>query len=99
MEREMRNVVAAEVEVAYNTLIEAQEKYHSANETVELAREALRLANLMYEEGANTQVDVLSSRLALTEARMNFVTSLYEYQIARYGLRKFSGILEGIIDS
>jgi len=99
MEREMRNVVAAEVEVAYNTLVEAREKYLSANETVELAREALRLANLMYEEGANTQVDVLSSRLALTEAQMNFITSLYEYQIARYGLRKFSGTLEGIIDS
>jgi outer membrane protein TolC len=99
MEREMQNVVAAEVEVAYNTLIEAREKYLSANETVELAREALRLANLMYEEGANTQVDVLSSRLALTEARMNFITSLYEYQLARYGLHKFTGTLEGVLDS
>jgi outer membrane protein TolC len=99
LEREIRNGVAAEVEVAYNKLIEAREKYLSANETVELAREALRLANLMYEEGANTQIDVLSSRLALTEAQMNFVSSLYEYQMARYQLRKVSGTLEGVIDS
>jgi len=99
MEREIQNRVAAEVEVAYNKLMEAGEKYLSANETVELAREALRLANLMYEEGANTQIDVLSSRLALTEAQMNFVSSLYEYQIARYQLRKVTGLLEGVLDS
>jgi len=99
METEVQNGVSAEVEMAYNKLMEARERYLSATETVELAREALRLANLMYEEGANTQVDVLSSRLALTEAQMNFVSSLYEYQIARYQLRKVTGSLEGVLDS
>ena len=96
-EKQVFDGVAAQVEVAYNKLLEANEKYLSAKETVNLATEALRLANLMYDEGANTQLDVLNSQLALTRARLNFVSSLYDYQVARYELRKVTGMLEGIL--
>ncbi|MEJ2636171.1 MAG: TolC family protein [Calditrichia bacterium] len=96
-EKQARDGVAAEVEFAYNKFNESKEKYQSAKETVQLAQESLRLANLMYEEGTNTQLDVLNSQLALTQARMNYVSSLYEYQVARYQLRKATGILEGIL--
>lgn len=96
-EKQILDGIAAEVEVAYNGLLEGKEKYQSAKETVDLATEALRLANLMYEEGANTQLDVLNSQLALTRARLNFVSSLYEYQVARYELRKMTGQLKGIL--
>lgn len=97
MEKQLQDAVAAEVEVAYNNFQEAQQKFESARKTVALAEEALRLANLMYEEGANTQLDVMSSRLALTRARMSYATSLFEYQVARYQLRKVTGQLEGVI--
>lgn len=96
-EKQVFDGVAAQVEVAYNKLLEANEKYLSAKGTVNLATEALRLANLMYDEGANTQLDVLNSQLALTRARLNFVSSLYDYQVARYELRKVTGLLEGIL--
>lgn len=96
--RQALDGIAAEVEVAYNTFHEAMEKYLSAKETVKLAEEALRLANLMYEEGTNTQLDVLNSSLALNQARLNYASSLYEYQVARYRLRKVTGTLEGIIE-
>jgi outer membrane protein TolC len=99
MEKQLRDGIAAEVEVTFNKYNEAMEKYLSAKETIELARESLRLANLMYEEGTNTQIDVLSSRLALTEAQMNFVSSLYEYQVSRYMMRKAVGVLTGVIDA
>ena len=97
-EKQVFDGVAAQVEVAYNKLLEANEKYISAKETINLATEALRLANLMYDEGANTQLDVLNSQLALTRARLNFVSSLYDYQVARYELRKVTGLLEGILE-
>jgi outer membrane protein TolC len=96
--RQVRDGIAAEVEVAYNSFHEAKEKYLSASETVRLAEEALRLANLMYEEGTNTQLDVLTSSLALNQARLNYASSLYEYQVARYNLRKATGILEGVVE-
>lgn len=96
-EKQLQDGIAADVEVAYNNFQEAQQKFLSAQKTVALAEEALRLANLMYEEGANTQLDVLNSRLALTRARMSYVTSLYEYQVSRYQLRRATGQLEGVI--
>jgi outer membrane protein len=96
-EKQVNDGIAAEVEFAFNKFKEVNERYLSARQTVELAEEALRLANLMYEEGANTQLDVLNSQLALTQAKLNYISSLFEYQIARYQLRKVTGQLIAII--
>jgi outer membrane protein len=96
-EKSIRDGIAAEVEIVYNTFREAREKHQAATESVSLAEEALRLANLMYEEGASTQLDVLSSQLALTRARLNRISALYEYQKARYALRRVTGTLTGVL--
>jgi len=96
-EKQAHDGIAAESEIAYNSFQEAKQKYVSAKESVDLAQEALRLANMMYEEGANTQLDVLNSRLALTRAQLNYISSLYEYQMARYQLRKVTGSLTGAL--
>jgi outer membrane protein TolC len=96
-EKQTLDQVAGEAEFAFNKFAEARETFLSASETVEMAEEALRLANLQYEEGSNTQLDVLSSQLALTQARMNYVRSIYQYQLARYGLRRITGQLEGAL--
>lgn len=96
-EKQVRDGIAAEVEIAFNTFKEAREKYFAADESIDLAEEALRLANLTYEEGASTQLDVLGSQLALTQARMNYISALYEYQLARYKLRRVSGTLRDIL--
>jgi len=96
-EKSLRDGITAEVEISYNTFNEAREKHQAATESVSMAEEALRLANLMYEEGASTQLDVLSSQLALTRARLNHISSLYEYQKARYALRRSTGTLTGVL--
>ena len=96
-EKQVHDGISAEVEVAYNTFHEAKEKYTAANQSVGLAKEALRLANMMYDEGTNTQLDVLNSQLALTQARLNYVSSLYEYQMARYQLRRVTGMLSSVL--
>ena len=96
-EHSLRDNIVAEVEISYNTFKEAREKYQAAVESVSLAEEALRLANLMYEEGASTQLDVLSSQLALTRSRLNRISALYEYQKARYALRRATGTLKGVL--
>ena len=96
-EKQYVDVINAEVEVAYNNFLEGKEKFLSARETVEMAKESLRLANLMYEEGANTQLDVLTSQLALNRARLTYASSLYDYQVARYQLRKAVGKLHGVV--
>lgn len=90
--------IAAETEMAYNEYVEAKEKVQAAGESTAMAEEAMRLASLMYEEGASTQLDVMGARLALTQARLNSISSLYEYQLARYGLRKAAGVLKGVLE-
>ncbi len=96
-EKQLHDGVAAEAEVIVNKYQEAKQKYQSSVRTVDLANEALRLANLMYEEGANTQLDVLNSQLALTRAKLIYINSLYEYQVSRYHLRKSTGRLTGVL--
>jgi outer membrane protein len=96
-EKQLDDGIAAEMEIAFNKFLEAKQKYASAKESIAMAQEALRLANLMYQEGASTQLDVMGARLALTQARLNLASSLYEYQMARYLLRKAAGILKGVL--
>ncbi len=96
-EKQMLDGITAEVEMTQNKFVEAKQKYQAANESVALAKEALRLANLMYNEGASTQLDVLISQLALNQSKLNYVSSLYEYQMARYQLRRVTGTLQGIL--
>ncbi len=97
-EKQVTDGIMAEVEVAYNTFGEAFEKYTAASQSVDLAQEALRLANMMYDEGANTQLDVLNSQLALTQSKLNYVTSIYDYQMSRYRLHKVTGTLQGLLN-
>jgi outer membrane protein TolC len=96
-EKQVYDGIAADAEVSYNKFQEARQKYQAASESAILAQEALRLANLMYEEGANTQLDVLNSQLAVNRAKLNYVSSLYEYQMARYQLRKAVGKLTNVL--
>jgi len=96
-DKQVRDGIAAEAELAHDKFREAMEKYRSAEESIGLATEALRLADLMYEEGVTTQLDVLGSQLALTRARLNHASALYEYQLARYELRRVAGLLEGAL--
>ena len=96
-ERRLTNGISAEVEVVLNGLHVAEEKHRSALQTVDLGTEALRLARVMYNEGANTQLDVLNSQLALTRAQVNYVNTMFEYQVARYRLRKAIGRLDGVL--
>ncbi len=95
--KQLYDGIAAEVELAQNKFKEAEEKYLSAEKSIDLAEEALHLANLRYEEGVATQLDVLNSQLALTRARVNYASALYEYQTARYRLRKVTGTLSGVL--
>jgi outer membrane protein len=97
LEKQILDGIRAEIEIAYNDFHEASQKYHAALESIELAEESLRLANLTYEEGASTQLDVLSSQLAFTRSKLNYASALYDYQMARYRIRKVTGMLNSIL--
>ncbi|MEY4489238.1 MAG: hypothetical protein RIQ79_1746 [Verrucomicrobiota bacterium] len=82
--------LAIEVEVrrALSSLQEAAELAGAAEKVVEQADEALRLSDVRYSNGAATQLDVLETRVALTQARLNRVEANYSHTVALATLRK-----------
>lgn len=84
----LRQAIRREVESAYFTIQEAEEKVLSQIKLVAQAQEALRLARLRYQEGSSTQLDVMNAEVALNQARMSHYQSLFEYNLARTQLQK-----------
>ncbi|NOZ75851.1 MAG: TolC family protein [FCB group bacterium] len=80
--------IRMEVEAAYFTAEEAEQKVIAQTKLVEQAREAFRLAKLRYREGASTQLEVMNAELLLNQAQMTFQQSLFEYNLALAGLEK-----------
>jgi outer membrane protein TolC len=91
--------LAVEVEVrrAHSSLQEAWELVQSTGKVVSQADEALRLANVRHEAGTATQLDVLTSQVALTEARLNQLTAYHRYNVAIASLRKATGQADSYI--
>ena len=47
-----------------------------------MAEEGLRVANLRFQNGIGTQLEILSAQSALTQARTNYIQAIYDYQMA-----------------
>jgi outer membrane protein len=86
--------IDVEVRQAYSTLEEARELVGATGKTAEQATEALRLATERFHVGSATQLDVLTSQVALTQAKTNQVQANYNYLVAVAALRKASGLTD-----
>lgn len=80
--RELQLLIEVEVRRAVSALQEADELVHAANQVVDQAEEALRLAEVRYEAGAATQLELLQTRVSLTEAKTNLLSANYSYLLA-----------------
>ena len=81
-------VVSQEVSTAVLTLEEAAKRTKTTAESVALAEEALRLANVRYEAGIAVLVEVTNAESQLTQARFNLVNAEYDYAIALAELQR-----------
>ena len=84
--------IEVEVRSAYSSFIEAKETLESQEKNVELAEEALRLANALESAGSGTQLDVLDAETALTQARTTWVNALRNYSVSLANLERAIGI-------
>jgi len=83
--------IDVEVRRAHSSLTEATELVSASAKVVEQADEALRLARVRYAAGTATQLDVLTSQVELTRARLNQWQSIYRYNVALATLRQATG--------
>jgi outer membrane protein TolC len=87
-------------ETALFELTKSQLSIENATEFVESqrlnltrAREGLRLAEVGYREGTNTQVEMIDAQAALTTAQANYYQAIYSHVIAKLDLQKAMGTL------
>lgn len=86
--------VDVEVRRAVSTFQQATELAEASKKVVEQAEEALRLANARYNAGTATQLDVLTSQVDLTTARLNQLQAYYSYNVAVATTRKAMGLAD-----
>ena len=84
--------IEQQVRAAYSSFVEAREVLESQKKVVERAEEAIRLASSRYEAGSGTQLDVLNTETALTEARTTQVEAARDYLVARARLDHSIGV-------
>ncbi len=91
---ETQLAVDVDVRRSISTFQEATELAEASKKVVEQAEEAVRLANARYSAGTATQLDVLTSQVDLTTARLNQLQAFYSYNVAVATTRKAMGLTD-----
>ncbi len=83
--------VELDVQDALFRLRQSRELVNSQRENVGKAEEALRLSRAKLGAGAGTQLDVLNSQVALTQAQVTELQARYSFNVAASDLRRVTG--------
>jgi outer membrane protein TolC len=83
--------IELQVRTAWSDLRTARAVLDAQTENVRKAQRALELAQIRYNEGAGTQVDVLDAQSALTDAHGQYVDALRDHSVARATLLRATG--------
>jgi len=71
----------------------AEEFVQSQRLNLKRATEGLRLAEVGYVQGVNTQVEMIDAQAALTTARVNYYESIYRHVAAKLAVRRATGTI------
>jgi len=71
---------------------EAEKRISTTQVAVAKAEEDYHIAQVRYESGVGTNTDVLDAQVALHQARNNYNSSLYDYNVAKVALDTAMGI-------
>ncbi len=88
----LRDQVELQVRDAFLSYNEATERLQTQIKTIEQAEEGLRIARIRYQNGVGTQLEILSSETALTQARTNYVQATHDAALAVYRLLRVTGV-------
>lgn len=90
--QQLRDEIKLEVEQAYDQLLQAKKALDIQRETIAQAEEGLRIANLRYETGVGTLLEVLSAQAALAAAGNAGAEATFFFRSASSRLRKATTI-------
>jgi outer membrane protein TolC len=90
--RQTKDSAALEVREAYLGIKEAEKRIETTKVAVAKAEEDFAIAQVRYNAGVGTNLDVIDAQLALTKAKTNYTQALYDYNTSRSKLDKAMGI-------
>jgi outer membrane protein TolC len=91
MEAQQRQAVELEVRGAFLNLQSAAEELAGADAVVTQAAEALRIANVRFESGVGTNLEVLTAQTTASQAELGRAQALFTYALARAALERAVG--------
>ena len=90
--RKTRDAAHLEVRQAYLNMQEAEKRFDTTKVAVLQAEEDYKIAQVRYSAGVGTNLDVMDSQVALTQAKTNYIQALYDYNTSKAKLEKAMGI-------
>ncbi len=91
-ESQTQDRVRLEVEEAYYQVQQAKKALDIQGATIAEAQEGLNIANVRYESGVGTLLEVLSAQVALTDARNANAEALFNFRVAEARLKRATTI-------
>ena len=88
-----------EYENARTKMIKAQSDVENNSRNIELATSVFKTTDLQYQKGVTGLTDWLNAQSSLKEAENNYLTSLYNFYLARIDLEKSNGTLKNFYNS
>jgi outer membrane protein TolC len=83
--------IAVDIRQACLNLRQSEAIINSQKDNVEEAREALRIANVSYDNGVATNLDVLDAQVSLGNIQKNLAEAIYDYLMAEASLDRTMG--------
>ena len=90
--RQTKDAVQLDVRSSYLNLREAEKRIATSKVAVDKAEEDYHIAQVRYQAGVGTNLDVMDAQVALTEAKNNYVQALYDYNTSGAELEKAMGV-------
>jgi outer membrane protein len=88
---QLKDAITLEVNQANLVLLQSNEKIKVAEKGVEQADENYRITKNKFRSGTATNTDLLDAEVALLQAKVNYTTSLVDYELAEARLLRAVG--------
>ena len=88
-----------EYENAKTKMVKAQSDVENNSRNIELATSVFKTTDLQYQKGVTGLTDWLNAQSSLKEAENNYLTSLYNFYLARIDMEKSNGTLKNFYNS
>jgi outer membrane protein TolC len=85
---QIEDFVYTDVDAAYRKVNETMTNIYATQDVVKQAEEALRLSKLLYESGSATQLELMSAESGYIGAQSNYISSVFQYNLAVEDLKK-----------